>query len=63
MDLILFYENGQTFRFEQVENLRITGDEVEFDYFGRSTQKHRHAKFTGVVGHSIENKPVTRGIK
>ena len=53
MDLILFYENGQTFRFEQVSNLRITGDEVEFDYFGKSTQTNRHAIFSCVVGHSI----------
>lgn len=46
MDLIIFYENGQTFRFGQVTNLKIDGDTVEFDYFGVSTQTHRHASFT-----------------
>lgn len=52
MDLILFYANGQTFRFSQVSNLKIEGDKFEFDYFGMSTQVYRHANFTGVVGHS-----------
>lgn len=57
MDLIIFYENGQTFRFGQVTNLKIDGDMIEFDYFGVSTQTHRHASFIGVVGYSTENKP------
>ena len=60
MDLIIFYENGQTFRFGQVANLKIDGGKVEFDYFGASTQTHRHANFTGVVGYSTENKPSIR---
>lgn len=60
MDLILFYATGQTFRFGQVTNLKVEGDKVEFDYFGASTQAYRHATFTGVVGYSVENKPVTR---
>ena len=60
MDLIIFYANGQTFRFSQVTNLKIEGDKVEFDYFGLSTQSHRHGSFTGVVGYSTENKPITR---
>ena len=38
MDLIIFYANGQTFKFSQVTNLKIDGDKVEFDYFGLSTQ-------------------------
>lgn len=58
MDLILFYENGQTFRFSQVTNLKVEGDKVEFDYYGLST---RHASFSGIVGHSVENKPTARG--
>ena len=33
MDLILFYANGQTFRFSQVTNLKVEGDKVEFDYY------------------------------
>lgn len=60
MDLIIFYANGTTFRFGQVINLKIEGGQIEFDYFGVSTQTHRHAKFTGVVGYSTENKPITR---
>lgn len=60
MDLILFYATGQTFRFNQVSNLKIDGDKVEFDYFGKSTQTHRHGVFAGVVGYSTENKPTTR---
>jgi len=60
MDLILFYANGTTYRFSQVTNFVVKGDEVEFDYFGVSTQQHRHAKFTGVVGYSTENKATIR---
>ena len=60
MDLILFYENGQTFRFRQVQNLKVDGKNLEFDYFGEATQAHRHAVFAGVIGYSTENKPITR---
>lgn len=60
MDIIIFYPNGTTFRFGQVTNLKVDGADVEFDYFGNSTQTHRHANFTGIVGYSVENKPVTR---
>lgn len=63
MDLILFYANGQTFRFSQVTNLKVEGDKVEFDYYGLSTQTYRHASFSGVVGHSVENKPTVRGLE
>ena len=60
MDLIIFYANGQTFKFSQVTNLKIEGDKVDFDYYGLSRQWHRHASFTGVVGYSTENKPTIR---
>ena len=60
MDLILFYANGTTFRFQQVQNFIVKDNEVEFDYFGQSTQTHRHGKFTGIVGYSTENKPIPR---
>ena len=60
MDLIIFYANGQTFRFSQVTNLKIEGDKIEFDYYGQSTQSHRHASFVGVVGYSTENKATIR---
>ena len=63
MDLIIFYANGQTFKFGQVTNLKIDGDKVEFDYFGASTQTHRHANFSGVVGYSTENKLMADGVK
>lgn len=52
MDLIIFYANGQTFRFGQVDNLKIDGDKLEFDYFGVSTQTSRHACFDGFSGYS-----------
>ena len=38
MDLIIFYANGQTFKFSQVTNLKIEADKVDFDYYGLSTQ-------------------------
>ena len=60
MDLIIFYTNGQTFRFGQVTMLKTEGDKIEFEYFGASTQTHRHACFTGVAGYSTENKPTIR---
>ena len=60
MDLILFYGNGQTFRFTQVTNLMVDGDKVDFDYYGVSTQMYRHATFTGIVGYAVDNKPSVR---
>ena len=53
MDLILFYANGQTYRFGNVCDLKINNDEFEFKYFGESTKQTRKARFTGVVGYSI----------
>lgn len=54
MDLRIFYTNGQTLRFEQVTNLKIDGDKIEFDYFEISTQTHGHASFAGFVAYSTE---------
>ena len=56
MDLILFYDNGQTYRFQDVTILKIydNGRRIEFDYFGQSTQKKRKAVFFDFVGYTTE---------
>lgn len=54
MELILFFDTGKTFMFEQVDNLvvSIDGRNVSFTYFGVATQKQREAKFNNVVGYA-----------
>lgn len=53
MDLIIFYENGTTLRFEQVRELKENDGTLEFRYFGVSTQQERKGMFKGFVGYSV----------
>ena len=55
MEIIIFFDTGETYMFEQVENLEVSidGREVSFTYFGKATQKQRHAKFNNVSGYAI----------
>lgn len=45
MDLIIFLKNGNTLRFEKVENYNDKGSEIRFDYHGVSTNVVRNASF------------------
>lgn len=58
MDLILFYENGHTYRFKDATMFEVYDDarRIEFEYFGQSTQKRRKAVFSGFVGYTTETK-------
>ena len=53
MDLILFYESGRTFRFQDVTDLELTEDRAVFHYVGKSTGMKRVARFEGFIGHSV----------
>ncbi len=52
MEVILFMSNGDTLEFKQVSNFKSRKDnysyDVEFNYFGETTQKNRHLTMTGV---------------
>lgn len=56
MEVILFMSNGETLEFKQVSNFRPRKEnyayDIEFDYFGESTQQKRHLVMTGVQGYS-----------
>ena len=44
-DLIVYFTNGTTARFQSVENFNDNGPKVMFKYFGISTQMYRRAEF------------------
>lgn len=56
MELCIWFENGTTAYFKDVDN--ISGVEIgvlEFTYFGVSSEKHKRARFflEGIAGYSI----------
>ena len=55
MELIVFTNNGQTYHFKEVENLKPTTTGFSFDYTGVATGVTRHAVFnnTSVSGYVI----------
>lgn len=54
--LIIWLNNGNTCKFEQVEILQETGDVIKFQYFGVSTQVKRTAVFhrENIAGYALE---------
>lgn len=54
--LIIWLNDGNTCKFEQVENLRVFDSVIKFDYFGVSTQVKREAVFytKNIAGHAFE---------
>lgn len=54
MNIILFFKGQTTYKFDQVSNLKVSENKVEFDYYGLSTDTHRHAVFMDVLGYSSE---------
>lgn len=54
--LIIWLTNGNTCKFEQVENFREYKNSITFTYFGVSTQVEREAEFmkSNIAGYALE---------
>lgn len=54
-DLIVFYSNGQTFRFQKVTHLKVSrkGSRISFCYFGESTKVRRECHLVGIAGYAV----------
>lgn len=60
-ELTAFLQNGATYHFTEVENVKIVEEfYLEFDYYGQSTMKKRHASFDlgNVAGYALDNEKV-----
>lgn len=61
-ELTVFLQNGATYHFIDVENLNIDKDEetLEFDYYGQTVMKKRHAQFDTyhIIGYAVDNEMV-----
>lgn len=61
-ELTVFLQNGATYHFIDVENLNIDKDEetLEFDYYGQTVMKKRHAQFDAykITGYAVDNEKV-----
>ncbi|MDT2735433.1 hypothetical protein P7H24_13280 [Enterococcus thailandicus] len=55
--LIIWLNEGQTLKFENVENLENNESELKFDYFGVATQVKRKAVFNqiNIAGFALED--------
>lgn len=56
--LIIWLVDGNTMKFEKVENLENNDSELKFDYFGVLTQVKRSAVFNqiNIAGFALENR-------
>lgn len=61
-ELTVFLQNGATYHFIDVENLNIDKDEetLEFDYYGQTVMKKRHAQFDTykITGYAVDSQMV-----
>ena len=61
-ELTVFLQNGATYHFIDVENLDIDKDEetLEFDYYGQTVMKKRHAQFDTykITGYAVDSQMV-----
>lgn len=55
--LIIWLNNGNTCKFEQVDKLQEDGHIIKFEYFGVSTQVKRTAIFhrENIAGYALED--------
>lgn len=66
MEVAIYFENGSTAYFHEVENFReqldVYGSEstISFDYFGISSQQQKHAQFNNG---KIAGCAITKGYK
>lgn len=54
MNLILFYDNGQEMKFNDVSNFKLYDGKVEFNYVDIQSKVHRFACFKNVIGFAKE---------
>ena len=61
-ELTVFLQNGATYHFIDVENLNIDKNEetLEFDYYGQTVMKKRHAQFDTykITGYAVDSQMV-----
>ena len=60
-ELTVFLKNGATYHFMDVENVKVVEQfYLEFDYYGQSVMKKRHASFDlgNVAGYALDNEKV-----
>lgn len=61
-ELTVFLQNGATYHFMDVENINLDKDEetLEFDYYGQTAMKKRHAQFDTykITGYAVDNEKV-----
>ena len=61
-ELTVFLQNGATYHFMDVENINLDKDEetLEFDYYGQTVMKKRHAQFDTykITGYAVDNEKV-----
>lgn len=55
MELCIWFENGAVAYFTDVKDLVIRTDIIEFQYFGRRSQKEKRARFSAskLAGYSF----------
>ena len=54
MNLILFYDDGYSVKFNDVSNLKLYDDRVEFNYFDIPNKVHRFGYFKNFIGFAKE---------
>lgn len=61
-ELTVFLQNGATYHFIDVENVNVDKDKetLEFDYYGQTVMKKRHAMFDlgQIAGYAVDNEKV-----
>lgn len=61
-ELTVFLQNGATYHFIDVENIDIDKNEetLEFDYYGQTVMKKRHAQFDTykITGYAVDSQMV-----
>ena len=60
MELTVFLQNGATYHFIDVENVSDDNTYLEFDYYGQTVSKKRHAMFDleKIAGYAVDNEKV-----
>lgn len=54
MNLILFYDNGHTIKFNDVSNFKLFDDKVEFNFFDIQSKVYRFGYFKNFIGFAKE---------
>ena len=56
ISVVIWFKNGTTSLFKDVEKFIFDGDKIVFDYFGESTQVKRSATFirNAIAGYAVQ---------